>query len=137
MEGLLNTPGKSDGLYRIWADTMLITERTKVDLRGSENQLMNEVMLDCYWNGGSPVEQNRYFDNFIISTKRIGLVKLTSENKNVPLKNPLIKKTSTVHPKARLSFSKKPSAAYVSIQQDNNKQRLLLDGRSQKIRNVK
>ena len=29
-------------------------------------------MLDCYWNGGSPKEQNRYYDNFVISTKRIG-----------------------------------------------------------------
>ncbi len=29
-------------------------------------------MLDGYWNGGSPRAQNRYFDNFVVSTSRIG-----------------------------------------------------------------
>jgi hypothetical protein len=74
MEVQLNTPGATDGLYRIWADDSLIVERTKVDLRGSENLHINEVMLDCYWNGGSPKAQSRYYDNFVISTKRIGPV---------------------------------------------------------------
>lgn len=88
MEVLLNTPGKSDGLYRIWADDSLLIERDNVDLRGSENHLINEVMLDCYWNGGSPKNQKRYFDNFIISTNKIGpfqnvatLIKLGKINK--------------------------------------------------------
>jgi hypothetical protein len=74
-EVLLNTPGKPDGLYRMWADDSLIVERKNVDLTGSFNQLANEVMLDCYWNGGSPKAQNRYFDNFVISTQRIGQLK--------------------------------------------------------------
>jgi hypothetical protein len=56
----LNTPGQQDGVYRFWADDSLIIERTKVDLRGSENDMINEVMLDCYWNKGSIKEQNRY-----------------------------------------------------------------------------
>jgi hypothetical protein len=43
-----------------------------VDLRGTTTQKINEVMLDCYWNGGSPKPQNRYYDNFVISTKKIG-----------------------------------------------------------------
>ncbi len=75
MEVLLNTPGKKDGLYRMWADDELIVERLNVDLRGSDSCLINEVMLDCYWNGGSPKEQNRYFDNFVISTQKIGMIK--------------------------------------------------------------
>lgn len=72
MEVSLNTPGAKDGHYRIWADDTLLVERTNVDLRGTENVKINEVMLDCYWNGGSPKDQNRYYDNFVISTKRIG-----------------------------------------------------------------
>jgi hypothetical protein len=72
MEVKLNTPGKADGLYRIWADSKLIAERTGVDLRGKTKNKINEVMLDCYWNGGSPKVQNRYYDNFVISTKKIG-----------------------------------------------------------------
>jgi hypothetical protein len=83
-EVLLNTPGKKDGLYRMWADDSLIIERKDVDLRGTFNQLANEVMLDCYWNGGSPKPQNRYFDNFVISTQRIGQLKNTQFTPVVP-----------------------------------------------------
>jgi hypothetical protein len=83
-EVLLNTPGKQDGLYRMWADDSLIIERKNVDLRGSFNQLANEVMLDCYWNGGSPKAQNRYFDNFVISTQRIGQLKSTQTTPVIP-----------------------------------------------------
>lgn len=79
MEVKLNTIGASDGLFRIWADDSMIVERTKVDLRGNENLLINEVMLDCYWNGGSPKKQNRYYDNFIISTQRIGPLHISTK----------------------------------------------------------
>ncbi len=72
MEVKLNSPGSTDGLYRIWADNELIVERLNVDLRGSTDDKINELMLDCYWNGGSPKEQNRYYDNFVIATSRIG-----------------------------------------------------------------
>jgi hypothetical protein len=72
MEMKLNTPGSADGLYRLWADDSLIAERTKVDLRGSLTNKINEMMLDCYWNGGSSRAQSRYYDNLVISTAKIG-----------------------------------------------------------------
>jgi hypothetical protein len=72
MEIKLNTPGQADGLYRFWADDELIIERTGVDLRGNTQDKINEVMLDGYWNGGSPKAQSRYFDDFVIATSRIG-----------------------------------------------------------------
>ena len=72
MEVKLNTPGAADGLYRLWADDSLIAERTNVDLRGSLIDKINELMLDCYWNGGSPKAQSRYYDNLVISTQKIG-----------------------------------------------------------------
>jgi hypothetical protein len=72
MEMKLNTPGSADGLYRLWADDSLIAERAGVDLRGSLTNKINEIMLDCYWNGGSPRAQNRYYDNLVISSQRIG-----------------------------------------------------------------
>ncbi|MDD5527610.1 MAG: hypothetical protein PHO56_01370 [Patescibacteria group bacterium] len=72
MEVKLNTPGKKDGLYRLWIDNKLVIERIGVDLRGNTDYKWNEAMLDTYWNGGSPKVQSRYYDNFIISTERIG-----------------------------------------------------------------
>jgi hypothetical protein len=73
MEVKRNTPGGKDGLYRLWADDTLLVERTGVDLCGSTGEKFNEAMLDCYWNGGSPKEQRRFYDNFVISTNRIGM----------------------------------------------------------------
>ncbi len=67
-----NTSGQSDGAYRFWADGEMIIERTDVDLRGSTSHEFNEVMLDTYWNGGSPVEQSRFYDDLVISTAPIG-----------------------------------------------------------------
>jgi len=67
-----NAPGQADGEVRFWADGALIVERTGLDLTGSTGYHFNAVQLDCYWNGGSPKAQSRYYDNFIVSTQRIG-----------------------------------------------------------------
>jgi hypothetical protein len=69
----VNTPGQKDGLYRTWINGTLVIERLNVDLRGSTSDKINEVMLDCYWNGGSTGNLTRYYDNFVISTTKIGL----------------------------------------------------------------
>jgi hypothetical protein len=84
MEVRLNTPGKKDGLYRIWADDNLIIERTNVDLRGNRTYKINEVMIDCYWNEGAPSPHKRFYDNFIISTEKIGPVKMETDIKYKP-----------------------------------------------------
>ena len=34
--------------------------------------MINAVFFENYWNAGSPLTQERYFDNIIISTSRIG-----------------------------------------------------------------
>jgi hypothetical protein len=39
------------------------------------------IMLENYWNSGSPVKQERYFDNFVISTNRIGSCAAASQQK--------------------------------------------------------
>lgn len=69
----LNSPGQTNGHYRMWINDQLAIERTDIDLRGNTSDKINEVMLDNYWNGGAPGNVARYFDNFVISTKRIGL----------------------------------------------------------------
>lgn len=67
-----NTPGQADGAYTFWVDGELRIDQTGVDLVGSTDFHFNNAMLDSYWNGGSPVAQSRYYDNFVVSTQRIG-----------------------------------------------------------------
>jgi hypothetical protein len=72
----LNTPGEADGIYRLWINYTLSIERTNVDLRGNTSDKINEVMLDTYWNGGATANLERFYDNFVISTQKIGPVKV-------------------------------------------------------------
>jgi hypothetical protein len=62
----------SNGGYTYWAEGQKIAERNNTNLNGDYN--FNNAMLDTYWNGGSPKAQNRYYDNFVISTERIGCI---------------------------------------------------------------
>ena len=71
----LNTPGKSDGINLLWIDGRLEAERRKLNLRGSyTGHGVNAVFLESYWNSGAVKTQNRWFDNFVISTQPIGPV---------------------------------------------------------------
>lgn len=71
----LNTPGKSDGLARLWIDGRLEAERENLNFRGSyTDHGINAVFLESYWNNGSIKTQGRWYDNFIVSTKPIGPV---------------------------------------------------------------
>src|SRR5690606_16146937 len=33
---------------------------------------INALLLENYWNNGSPRQQERYFDNLVVSTQRVG-----------------------------------------------------------------
>ncbi len=71
----LNTPGHRDGLNQLWIDGRLESERRNLDWRGSYREHgINAVFLEAYWNRGSPVDQCRWIDNFVISTASIGPV---------------------------------------------------------------
>jgi len=74
-----NTPGNNDGKYVFWADGKEIIRRENVDLLGDTSQNLNYLMLDAYFNGGSPKPQNRYFDNWVVSTERIGCANLNNQ----------------------------------------------------------
>ncbi|CAG1773038.1 hypothetical protein BAC2_03445 [uncultured bacterium] len=69
----LNTPGKADAISQLWIDGRLECERKDFDWRGTYDKFgINAVFLETYWNKGSPVEQKRWYDNFVISTQPIG-----------------------------------------------------------------
>lgn len=67
-----NTAGNNDGAIQYWADGELIIDKTEVDMTGDPPQDLNVAMLDAHWNKGSPKPQSRFYDNFVISTERIG-----------------------------------------------------------------
>lgn len=69
----LNTPGKKDGINQLWIDGRLEAERRELDWRGTfDDYGINAVFLEAYWNDGSPVDQSRWIDDFVISTEPIG-----------------------------------------------------------------
>lgn len=75
----LNTPGQKDGYAALWVDGKLDTERKNMDFRGSyAEHTINAVLLEAYWNEGSPVDQCRWYDDFVVSTKAIGPLTATA-----------------------------------------------------------
>lgn len=69
----LNTAGQSDGLFELWLDGVPEARRANLNWLGSYSAYgLNAVFLENYWNAGAPTSQERYFDNFVVSTKPIG-----------------------------------------------------------------
>lgn len=69
----LNDPGMSNGLNELFINGTLEAQKTGLNWLGAFNAYgLNAVYLENYWNAGSPVAQERYLDNFVVSTSRIG-----------------------------------------------------------------
>lgn len=74
-EARLNTPGKSDGYNCLWIDGIKQCERKNLDFRSSYTKYgINAVFLESYWNQGSPLDQYRWYDDFVVSTRYTGPV---------------------------------------------------------------
>ena len=68
----LNDAGQSNGVFQLWINGALEAERTGLNWVGAYADYgINTVFLENWWNAGSPQQQERYFDNFIVSTQRI------------------------------------------------------------------
>lgn len=53
--------------------TITVWPITRLTWHGAVSEYgINTVFLEHYWNGGAPRAQERYFDNFVVSTQRIG-----------------------------------------------------------------
>jgi hypothetical protein len=69
----LNSPGQSDGAFQVWVDGDPDASRTDLNWVGSYDAYgINAVFLENYWNVGAPGIQERYLDDFVVSTTRIG-----------------------------------------------------------------
>lgn len=71
----LNTPGESDGYNALWIDGIRQCERKNLDFRSRYTKHgINAIFLESYWNRGSPVDQYRWYDDLVVSTRPIGPV---------------------------------------------------------------
>lgn len=72
----LNTSGQSDGALELWVDGGLEAQRTGLNYVGTAPYGINAVYFENYWNGvgqaGASANQERYFDNIVVSTAKIG-----------------------------------------------------------------
>ncbi len=63
---------RSDSI-QAWADGTLICDVTKDDTAAGFKELgLNAMSWDCYWNGGSPRKQSRFYDDLMLSSQPIG-----------------------------------------------------------------
>lgn len=71
----LNDPGLADGVFELWVDGNLEASETALNFVGTFRDYgINAVFFENYWNTGAPATQERYFDNIVVSTQRIGCV---------------------------------------------------------------
>ena len=69
----LNDAGAANGLFELWVDGQPDARREALNWVGSYSTYgINAVFIENYWNAGSPVVQERYLDNLVVSTQRIG-----------------------------------------------------------------
>jgi hypothetical protein len=69
----LNDPGQSNGIQEFWIDGNLETNKTGLNFVGSYTSYgINAIFFENYWNSGAAQNEERYFDNIVVSTQRIG-----------------------------------------------------------------
>lgn len=69
----LNDAGSSNGVFNLWIDGIQEPSRTGLNFVGDFNAYgMNALFVENYWNAGSPVAQDRFLDNLVVSTAPIG-----------------------------------------------------------------
>jgi hypothetical protein len=69
----LNDAALSNGVFEFWIDGSLEARQTGLNwLGGFSAYGINAAYFENFWNTGSPQAQERYFDNIVVSTQRIG-----------------------------------------------------------------
>lgn len=69
----LNDAGQSNGVQEFWIDGQLEVRKEGLNFVGTYTTYgINAIFFENYWNAGSPKQQERYFDNIVVSTQRIG-----------------------------------------------------------------
>jgi len=72
----LNDPGRGNGVFELWLADQPEARLSGLNWIGTFPEFgINAIYLENYWNDGAPQAQERYFDNFVVSTERIGCLK--------------------------------------------------------------
>lgn len=82
----LNTPGASDGVLEYWVNDNAEAAKRNLNFRGSYTTYgINAILLENYRNDPATQTQDRYFDNFVVSKRRIGCTSgVTAAKPNPP-----------------------------------------------------
>jgi hypothetical protein len=70
----MNTPGRNDGIYRVWLDGRLVFEKTDIRYRDIPRIKIQKIHVN-YWHGGmtpSPYDQDVFIDNLVVSREYVG-----------------------------------------------------------------
>ena len=69
----LNDPDQSNGVFELWVNGMPDARKAGLNWVGTLTTYgINAVFLENYWNAGAVQPEERNFDNFVVSTQRIG-----------------------------------------------------------------
>jgi hypothetical protein len=69
----LNDAGQSNGVFETWINDTLDARASNLNFLGSYSTYgINAVFFENYWNAGAVQPEERYFDNVVVSTQRIG-----------------------------------------------------------------
>lgn len=69
----LNDAGQANGTFEFWINDQLEARKEGMNWVGAYDAYgINAILFDNYWNDGAPQTQERYFDNIVVSTQRIG-----------------------------------------------------------------
>jgi len=69
----LNDAGSANGVFELWINGTLEAQKTSMNWVSSYSAYgINAVYFENYWNAGAPKAEDRFFDNIVVSTQRIG-----------------------------------------------------------------
>lgn len=77
----LDDAGESNGIFEFWIDGELQARRDDIAwVKSWDDYGINGLFFANYWNAGSAQDQERYFDDIVIATERIGQVNVTPQS---------------------------------------------------------
>jgi len=69
----LNDSGSTNGVFELWINDSLEAQKTGMNWVGTYTAFgINAIYFENYWNDGAVQAEDRFFDNIVVSTQRIG-----------------------------------------------------------------